>query len=78
RYDDRELLRPDLSTDTKRVTHDRIERTLGIDVPGTEVVDLLERAGLDAEPSEGDGSVRPGTAPAGERPDRSGLDRDAS
>ncbi|MGM0716518.1 MAG: hypothetical protein ACQET5_04925 [Halobacteriota archaeon] len=49
RYDDREFVRPDLSTDTKRVGHDRIERTLGIDVPGKEVVDLLERAGLSAE-----------------------------
>ena len=51
RYDDRTALRPDLSTDTKRVSHERIERTLGIDVPGTDVIDLLERSGLDAEPS---------------------------
>ncbi len=50
RYSDRELLRPDLSTDTKRLTHERIERTLGVDLAGTEVVDLLERAGLDADP----------------------------
>ena len=49
RYPDRTLSRPDLSTDTKRLEHDRIETTLGIDLPGTEVVDLLERAGLDAE-----------------------------
>jgi phenylalanyl-tRNA synthetase beta chain len=77
RYDDRELLRPDLSTDTKRVAHDRIERTLGVDIPGTEVVDLLERAGLDAEPSGGDGSVRPGAAPADGRADPSGLGDDA-
>ena len=53
RYGDRELLRPDLSTSRKRVAHDRIERTLGIDIPGTEVVDLLERAGLDAVPADG-------------------------
>ena len=52
RYDDRELLRPDLSTATKRVAHDRIERTLGITIAGTDVVDLLERAGLDAEPDD--------------------------
>ncbi len=50
RYEDRELLRPELSTDTKRLTHDRIERTLGVDLAGTEVIDLLERAGLDADP----------------------------
>ena len=53
RYVDRQLPRPDLSTSRKRVAHDRIERTLGIDVPGTEVVDLLERAGLDAAPADG-------------------------
>jgi phenylalanyl-tRNA synthetase beta chain len=54
RYPDREVVRPDLSTDTKRLTHERIERTLGIDIPGTEVVDLLERSGLSAEtPDEG-------------------------
>ena len=54
RYGDRTLHRPDLSTSKKRVAHDRIERTLGIDLPGTEVVDLLERAGLDAEPEDGE------------------------
>ena len=47
RYVDRQLPRPDLSTSRKRVAHDRIERTPGIDVPGTEAVDLPERAGLD-------------------------------
>ena len=52
RYGDRELLRPELSTDTKRLTHERIERTLGVDLAGTEVVDLLERAGLGADPGD--------------------------
>jgi phenylalanyl-tRNA synthetase beta chain len=47
-YDDRTLERPDLSTDTKTVTHDRIESTLGIDIAGEDVIDLLERSGLDA------------------------------
>ncbi len=56
RYDDGAVIRPDLSTDAKRVTHDRIERTLGIDIPGTDVVDLLERSGLDAEPTGGEES----------------------
>ena len=55
-YADRELRRPDLSTDTKTVSHERIERTLGIDVAGEDVVDLMERAGLDADASGvGDG-----------------------
>jgi phenylalanyl-tRNA synthetase beta chain len=49
RYGDRTITRPDLSTDTKRLAHDQIETTLGIDLPGTKVIDLLERAGLDAE-----------------------------
>jgi phenylalanyl-tRNA synthetase beta chain len=56
RYQDRELLRPDLSTDTKRVSHDRIERTLGIDIPGEDVVDLLERAGLSADTDTDEGT----------------------
>jgi len=73
RYGDRTLRRPDLSTSQKRVAHERIERTLGIDVPGTEVVDLLERAGLDAAPADADGSgKRPSTrddAPGRDAPD---------
>ncbi|QLD89661.1 phenylalanine--tRNA ligase subunit beta [Natronomonas salina] len=58
-YPEEELVRPDLAVDTKTVSHDRIETTLGIDIAGEDVVDLLERAGLDAEVSEegaGDGS----------------------
>jgi phenylalanyl-tRNA synthetase beta chain len=50
RYPDGTVRRPDLSTDTKRLEHERIETTLGVDLAGTEVIDLLERAGLDAEP----------------------------
>ena len=50
RYGDRTVSRPDLSTNTKRLEHGRIETTLGTDLPGTEVIDLLERSGLDAEP----------------------------
>ena len=42
------LLRPDLSVDTKSVSHDRIESILGIDLGHDEVVDLFERSGLDA------------------------------
>ncbi len=46
------LVRPDLSTDEKRVTHEQIERTLGIDLTPEAVVDLLERSGLDGEPTD--------------------------
>ncbi|WP_256685888.1 phenylalanine--tRNA ligase subunit beta [Halococcus qingdaonensis] len=53
-YPDRTLDRPDFATDEKTVSHQRIERALGIDVDEREVIDLLERAGLDAE-SDGEG-----------------------
>jgi phenylalanyl-tRNA synthetase beta chain len=48
RYPDRELVRPDLETRTKSVAHERIESTLGVDLPSEAVVDLFERSGLDA------------------------------
>jgi phenylalanyl-tRNA synthetase beta chain len=48
-YDRRELVRPDLAVESKRVTHDRIERTMGVDLDPETVVDLFERSGLDAE-----------------------------
>jgi phenylalanyl-tRNA synthetase beta chain len=48
-YPDRELDRPDLSTMHKTVSHERIESVLGIDLDSEEVIDDLERAGLDAE-----------------------------
>ncbi|MES3518275.1 MAG: phenylalanine--tRNA ligase subunit beta [Natronomonas sp.] len=51
-YDDRTLHRPDLSIRSKTVSHDRIERTLGIEIAGEDVLDLIERAGLDAEANE--------------------------
>ncbi|CCQ33512.1 Phenylalanine--tRNA ligase beta subunit protein [Halorhabdus tiamatea SARL4B] len=43
------LVRPDFSTKTKTVAHDRIERTLGIELEPEDVIDLLERSGLDGE-----------------------------
>ena len=61
-YSDEELVRPDLSTKRKRVEHDRIETTLGIDLDPEEVIDLAERSGLDAELAEGDGRVAGGEA----------------
>ncbi len=51
-YPDSELVRPDLSTKTKRVAHDRIETLLGIDLDPDDVIDLAERSGLDATRSE--------------------------
>ncbi|ELY46277.1 phenylalanine--tRNA ligase subunit beta [Natronorubrum sulfidifaciens] len=50
----RELVRPDLSTKTKTVAHDRIETILGIDLDPEEVLDLAERSGLEAEKTESD------------------------
>ena len=44
----RDLLRPDLRTDEKHVSHARIERTLGIELEPDDVVDLFERSGMDA------------------------------
>jgi len=57
-YPDREVVRPDLSTDRKSVAHERIESILGISLDGETVVDLFERSGLDAATEEvGDDEV---------------------
>jgi phenylalanyl-tRNA synthetase beta chain len=53
-YPDREVLRPDFGVETKRVGHERIERTLGVDLNPDTVVDLFERSGLDATVQNGD------------------------
>ncbi|APW97305.1 phenylalanine--tRNA ligase subunit beta [Halobiforma lacisalsi AJ5] len=53
-YPDHEIVRPDLSTKTKTVAHDRIETILGIDLDPDEVIDLAERSGLEAEKEEND------------------------
>ncbi|WP_049929159.1 phenylalanine--tRNA ligase subunit beta [Halopiger goleimassiliensis] len=50
----REIVRPDLSTKTKTVAHDRIETILGIELAPDEVIDLAERSGLEAEREEDD------------------------
>jgi len=44
-----ELVRPELSTKTKTVAHDRIETILGVELGPEEVIDLAERSGLEAE-----------------------------
>jgi len=46
------LVRPDFSTKTKTVAHADVESMLGIDLDGEDVVDLIERAGMDAETTE--------------------------
>ncbi|WP_408956805.1 phenylalanine--tRNA ligase subunit beta [Natrinema sp. 74] len=53
-YADREIVRPDFSTKTKTVAHDRIETILGIGLDPDEVIDLAERSGLEAEREEND------------------------
>ncbi len=52
-----ELLRPDLVTKMKTVAHDDIETMLGVDLDERDVVDLLERAGMDAASTETDDGV---------------------
>ncbi len=47
-YDDRRTLKPDLSTESKTVGHERIESMLGVELSAKEVVDYLERSGMDA------------------------------
>ncbi|TQQ83845.1 phenylalanine--tRNA ligase subunit beta [Halonotius terrestris] len=48
------LVRPDFETDTKHVTHDRIETILGVAFDQREVLDLFARAGLSASVVSGD------------------------
>jgi len=44
-----EFVAPDFEVRTKRLTHERVETTLGVDLDPETVVDLCERSGLDAE-----------------------------
>jgi phenylalanyl-tRNA synthetase beta chain len=48
-YPDRTVVRPEFEVRRKRVGHDRIETTLGVELEPESVVDYFERAGLDAE-----------------------------
>jgi len=76
------LVRPDLSVDGKRVAHDRIESVLGVGLDATEVVDLAERAGLDAAPVDTATGEHPerGDAAGGDLPEdpRGGIEGDAA
>jgi len=47
-YAGRTLSRPDFSTKTKTVTHDRVESIIGVDLDPETVIDCAERSGLDA------------------------------
>ena len=61
-YPDRELERPDFAVEEKTVTHERIERVLGVAFDERDVVDLLERSGLDASvEGRDDGTDEAGT-----------------
>ncbi len=51
--DGTELDRPDCSVTEKTINHDRIESVLGVSFSPEEVIDYLERAGLDATHEEG-------------------------
>jgi len=48
-YPGRTVVRPDFEVREKRVAHERIETTLGIELDPEATVDYFERAGLDAE-----------------------------
>jgi len=47
-YEDRRTLKPDLMTEAKSVTHERIESILGVELSPEEIIDLLERSGMEA------------------------------
>ncbi|ERH00116.1 MAG: phenylalanyl-tRNA synthetase, beta subunit [Haloquadratum sp. J07HQX50] len=51
-YDDRQLIRPDLSVETKQISHERIETVLGVTFSSEELISLFERAGLNAHPAD--------------------------
>lgn len=51
-YPDHTCIRPTLEIDTKHVDHERIERTLGLELSGEEIVELIERSGLSGSPVE--------------------------
>jgi len=60
-YAGRTVNRPDFEVKTKTVAHDRIESIIGIDFEQTDVIDCLERAGLDATQREQEGGDGDGT-----------------
>jgi phenylalanyl-tRNA synthetase beta chain len=68
----RTLRRPDFEVRHKFVAHDRIETMLGVDLDGSEVIDLFERSGLDAAVADGDG----GSTGAGTDADTDGATTD--
>ena len=57
KYEGGTVVRPDFEVETKRVSHDRIETVLGVDLEMDEVIDLFERSGLDANAELGEETV---------------------
>ncbi|MFW5965644.1 MAG: phenylalanine--tRNA ligase subunit beta [Halodesulfurarchaeum sp.] len=47
-YPEETVVRPDLSTKTKTVTHRRVEDTLGLSLESEQLIELFERSGLEA------------------------------
>ncbi|AHZ22911.1 phenylalanyl-tRNA synthetase subunit beta [Haloferax mediterranei ATCC 33500] len=56
-YEGGTVAKPDFEVETKRVSHDRIETVLGVDLEMDEVIDLFERSGLDADAEIGEETV---------------------
>ncbi|ELZ95354.1 phenylalanyl-tRNA ligase subunit beta [Haloferax mucosum ATCC BAA-1512] len=56
-YEGGTVVKPDFEVETKRVSHDRIETVLGVELELDEVIDLFERSGLDADAELGDETV---------------------
>ena len=56
-YEDRRTLKPNLKIESKTVTHERTESILGVELDTDEVLDLLERSGMDAEAYGTDGGT---------------------
>ncbi|RAW47096.1 phenylalanine--tRNA ligase subunit beta [Halorubrum sp. 48-1-W] len=52
-----DLVRPNLEVDEKSVSHDRIETLLGVEFDPEDVVDCLERSGLDASYTLGEATT---------------------
>ncbi|MFC7130455.1 phenylalanine--tRNA ligase subunit beta [Haloferax chudinovii] len=56
-YETGTVTKPDFEVETKRVSHDRIETVLGVELELDEVIDLFERSGLDANAELGEETV---------------------
>jgi phenylalanyl-tRNA synthetase beta chain len=59
-YPGETVVRPDLETTEKTLTHGRVETMLGVDFDPKEVLDLLERSGLSGELVDADATATDG------------------